>query len=192
MPVPVHGAPAVMSSLTATGKFHGTHPIIAFPALFAGDVEIGKRLRDSVGDGHAETHESQSRLMGHMRMYTSCLFDCATGLSMVRVVKDQAYVLRLMAGTRTHLIPQPDGYVPQGPAPINVRIFHKTVGHILAGSDRRLRRAILLIPIYIADAEARKQKKALEDGKQPIDAVVSAQDCRRVTPGHSDPGENEA
>ena len=81
-----------------------------------------------------------------------------------------------MFGTKTDLIPQLDGYVPQRSAPINTWIFHKAVEHILAGLDQRGKSAILLIVIRIADSETRKQKKTLEDGKQPIGAVRFAKD----------------
>ena len=46
--------------------------------------------------------------------------------------------------------------------------------------------------IRIADSETRKQKKALEDGKQPIGAVRFAKDGKCITLGHFDSGENEA
>lgn len=103
---------AVMSGRATAAKFLRTHPVSAFPALFTDDVEIEKKLRHSVGDGHAETLESQNRLMGQMGMYASYPLDGATGLFMVCVVKNQTYVLRLMSGTKTYLIPQLNGYVP--------------------------------------------------------------------------------
>ena len=127
-----------------------------------------------------------------MGIYTSYLLDCKACLFVIRIVKNQTYVFRFMFGTKTDLIPQLDGYVPQRSAPINTWIFHKAVEHILAGLDQRSKSAILLIVIRIADSETRKQKKALEDGKQPIGAVRFAKDSKSITLGHFNSGENEA
>ena len=127
-----------------------------------------------------------------MGIYTSYLLDCKACLFVIRIVKNQTYVFRFMFGTKTDLIPQLDGYVPQRSAPINTWIFHKAVEHILAGLNQRGKSAILLIVIRIADSETRKQKKALEDGKQPIGAVRFAKDSKSITLGHFNSGENEA
>lgn len=114
-----------MFGLATATKFLGAHSIIALLAFLSDDVEIEKKLRHSVGDSHAETLEPQNRLVSQMGIYTSYLLDCKACLFVIRIVKNQTYVFRFMFGTKTYLILQLDGYVPQRSAPINTWFFRK-------------------------------------------------------------------
>lgn len=81
-----------MFGLATAAKFFGIHSVIAILALLSDDVEIEKKLRHSVGDSHAETLESQNRLVSQMGIYTSYLLYCKACLFVIRIVKNQTYL----------------------------------------------------------------------------------------------------
>lgn len=183
---------AVVFGRTAPFEFPGAHAIVPCPAFFSDNRKVKKNLGDSVCHGHAEAFESEHRLVGQMGMDPAYFLDSPACLLMVGVIKNQADISAIMAGTPVHEVPQLYRHVPEGLPPVYRRIFHEAVEDILSCLDQRLECAIPLIAAGVFDTETREKNKALKHRQQTVHTITLACDGKRVALGHSDLGEKRA
>lgn len=181
---------AVMLRLVTALKFFGTHSVVALLPLFSDYVEVKENLRHAVCHSHAEALEAEYGFMRQMGVNPSDFLYCAPSLLMVSFVENQADIMLLVVGAYVDTVPKLHGYVPQCLAPVDEGIFHKTVENILAGLDKRFKRAVFVASPAVFYTEAWEEKQNLEHGQQRVDAVAPACDRKRVSLCHPDLGKN--
>ena len=165
---------AVMRGDMAAAELLRAHAIALALAFLPEQAEVEEHLGHPVCDGHAEALEPEHALMGEVGMHPAYPLDGTSGLLVIGVVKDEAYVPGLVVRADLHAVPELHGHVPHGLSPADLRVVHEPVEDILARLYQGGHGPVPVVAPDILDPETGEQQETLEHRQERIEAVALA------------------
>lgn len=152
-------------------KFLRAHSVVAFLALLTHKLEFKEKFGDPIRYRHAEALETKYGLVCQMGMYPAYFLDTPAGLFMVSIIKYETDIATCVVASDLYLVPELNGYMPQGLSPVYVRIVLEPVEHIFPCLHEGGNSVFFVAAVDVPNPEERKKNEALEDIEQPLDVV---------------------